>query len=386
MRPTHSRLRFVTRARKKFSAVPMQTKKIIGPKIQKLLKVSRTVIQDCALENGAIVAANSDKPYFPKEAYDYRYVWIRDASFVCVAADILQIPIQEPFFSWLYKNPEDFDWDHLLYANYSTNGRVATMGKLFMADQTGTLLWAIYLHYQRNLKKALQYKDLVKRLADGLSVTWNKQFFSVTTADIWEELGRKTSIRMQNNFTYSLAACARGLLLANEIMPNLQWKQAAMEMIDQINEAYNKQEKRFYRNVGRLADPNIDASLLGLVWPFSIFEAKDEKIINTVKKMEELIVISGGVHRYQFDYFDSEGSAQEGGGAWPVLNFWMTIYWVLAGNKKKALTYYHWVVDRADKFGGFLPEQFFPDFRVGIYPLAWSHAMFVIASHYLGYI
>jgi len=159
-------------------------------------------------------------------------------------------------------------------------------------------------------------------------------------------------------------------------------------MIEKIDESYDKRNKYFLRNHGRIDDKNIDASMLGLVWPFEIYRADDEKMVNTVKKIEKNIVINGGVHRYQFDYFDSEGSAQEGGGAWPILNFWLSIYYVLKKDKKNALKYYYWVLDHLDKekYKGFLPEQIFDDFRTGIYPLVWSHTMFIIASHFLGFI
>ncbi|MFH1207669.1 MAG: glycoside hydrolase family 15 protein [Patescibacteria group bacterium] len=353
-------------------------------KIQKILATSREVIRDCSLENGAIVAANTDEPYTPKEGSDYRYVWIRDAAFICVAAEILQLPVQEKFFAWVTERPEDFEITKLLYSNYSTNGRIATMGKQFQADQTGTLLWAIHHFYEKDLKASVKFRPLVERLAEGLSSYWEKDHFSEPTADIWESFERKTSTRLKNNFTYSLAACARGLFCANEIVPNHIWKEAAHQMVMVMNESYDPTRRFFYRNKGVISDPNIDASLLGLVYPFDLIEATDERMVNTVKKMEEHLVINGGVHRFQFDYFDSEGSAQEGGGAWPVLNCWMAIYWHLNGQKAKALQYYHWVVERAEKFNYYLPEQFFEDVRVGIYPLAWSHAMFVIASRYLG--
>lgn len=358
----------------------------IAPKIQKIIKISKEVIKDCSVENGAIVAANTDKPYCPKEAANYRFVWPRDAAFICVAAEYLGLSIQEPFFKWIYERPEDFHEDKLLYSNYSTNGRIASMGKQYMPDQTGTLLWSIHYYYKKNLKNALKFKDLIEHLANGLCSHWGKINFSIPTTDIWEEAHRQTSSRIKNNFTYSLASCARGLLCAYEITPNPIWKETASQMITKIEEAYNKKNKYFLRNVGKISDPNVDSSMLGLVFPFKIYEPNDEKIVNTVKKIEEEIVVNGGVHRFQFDYFDSEGSAEEGGGAWPVLNFWITIYWALAGDKNRALKYYNWVVERSDKFKGFLPEQYFDDFRVSIYPLAWSHAMFIIASHYLGYL
>ena len=141
----------------------------------------------------------------------------------------------------------------------------------------------------------------------------------------------------------------------------------------------------FLRNHGTVDDTNVDASLLGLVYPYGIYEAADKRIVNTVEKIEERLVLNGGVHRFQFDYFDSEGSAQEGGGGWPLLNCWLAIYFHMAGKREQAETYFSWVVERAPKFNYYLPEQYFDDIRVGIYPLAWSHAMFVIAAKQLGY-
>ncbi|MFA6908524.1 MAG: glycoside hydrolase family 15 protein [Patescibacteria group bacterium] len=359
----------------------------ITPKdISTIIEVSREVIADSALGNGAIVAANTDKPYVPKHASDYRYVWIRDASFSCVAADYLGIAIQEPFFRWVNERPEDFIEDELLYSNYSTNGRIATMGKIFMADQSGALLWAMHEHFHKNPKQAEPYRELIHRLANGIAKIWNKTFFSVATSDIWEESHRQTSTRFENNFTYSLAACARGLLLANDFYPNHFWKETAMQMMAVVDHAYDAQKGYFLRNTGKVSDPNVDASLLGLVWPFGIYDADDERMVNTVAMMEKRLVNQGGVHRFEFDYFDSEGSSQEGGGAWPLLNCWMAIYWHTRGNNKKAHQYFDWVVEHSKKFRGFLPEQFFDDFRIGIYPLVWSHAMFVIVAKKLGYL
>ena len=223
-------------------------------------------------------------------------------------------------------------------------------------------------------------------MANGLVLNWEKTHFRLHTVDIWEDVSRHTTLTMKNKFTYSLAACAKGLILANKILPNQSWKKVANQMIKEIEKAYDKKRGYFLRCFGMISDYNLDASLLGLVWPFEIFPPDDQRIINTVNMIEKNLVENGGLHRFQFDYFDSEGSAWEGGGAWPVLNFWLSIYWVLRKNRKKALKYYFWVLKRIKKFDYFIPEQIFEDFRVGIYPLAWSHAMFIIASHYLNYL
>ena len=135
-------------------------------RIKSLWETSKKVILDCSLENGAIVAANSDNPYYPKDAFNYRYVWPRDAAYICVAAQEAGIDtIQKPFFDWLLERPEDFKETCLLYQNYSTNGTKFWLS--FQPDQNGTMLWAIYKFFERK-KIPKKYVLLIDQLATGL--------------------------------------------------------------------------------------------------------------------------------------------------------------------------------------------------------------------------
>jgi glucoamylase len=352
-------------------------------KIKLLLEKSKVVIKDVALENGAIVAANTDKPYYPRSASNYHFVWPRDAAYICVAAQAVGLHIQEPFFDWMTDRPEDFKKESLIYQNYSTNGR--TYWHQFQPDQAGSVLWSIWEYYRDDPSEALKYETLIRRLADGLTSNWKGSYFFKNTSDLWESGPRKTSTKVENNHTYSLAACVKGLELADRMINNSKWLETAEEMRKQIDEAYDETDKFFFRNHGKLSDKNIDASMLGLTWPFNIVDAKDPRMINTVKRIEDKLIIEyGGVQRFEFDYYDGEGTASEGGGAWPILNFWLSIYWSLAGDNTKAEFYFNWVVDNIDRYNGFIPEQVFADNRIGVYPLAWSHAMFILAAKQLG--
>jgi GH15 family glucan-1,4-alpha-glucosidase len=91
-------------------------------KEEDLIETTKRIIKDVAVENGAIVAANTDKKYYSKDVSSYRYVWMRDASFICVAADILGIEIQADFFQWCLERAEGFDHDGVFYQTYHTNG------------------------------------------------------------------------------------------------------------------------------------------------------------------------------------------------------------------------------------------------------------------------
>lgn len=360
----------------------MKTKLKEEQKIKGLLNFSKKVFMDASVENGAIVAANTDQPYYPRKAANYHFVWPRDAAFICVAADMLEVNISERFFEWLTVRPEDFVKEGLLFQRYATNGR--REGPQFQPDQAGTILWAIHEHYKDRRSDARKHELLIRRLADGLVSDWRGKYFFSNTVDLWEEGRRRTSTKMENNFTYSLAACRRGLLLANEFITNHEWVRVADEMLEEINEAYSVKESYFLRNHGRVSDYNVDASLLGLVFPFDILDSDDMRMVNTVKKIEEKIVVNGGVHRFESDYYDGEGSGFEGGGPWPLLNFWMSIYYSLAGNREAAERYFFWVIDRLED--EFIPEQFLFDFREGVKPLVWSHAMLVLAAKHLGYL
>lgn len=354
---------------------------MLEAKIEKLVETSKEVITDCSLENGAIVAANCFKDYFPKDAKYYTYVWPRDASFTCVAADILGIDIQEKFFDWCMTRAEGFQNTGLFYEKYFVNGLKALTR--FQPDQTGSILWAVWYHFKDDLKKASRYKKLIRKAADGICEKWKNDHFTVVTNDLWEE--RLTFPDLKENLTYSLAACIKGLECANAIIPHKRWSEAANMMRKRLESHY---DDYFFRSHGKLSDKGIDASALGLVYPFEIFSPSDSRVVATVREMEARIVINGGLHRYEHDEYDGwmyeNMHRKKGGGAWPLLNFWISIYNARVGDKERALQYYNWVLDKVNKF---IPEQIFDnDIQVSVSPLCWSHSMFIIASKELEYI
>ncbi len=103
--------------------MPVRNNTMYTSKIENIIQVSKEVIKDSLLENGAIVAANTTKDYYPSTAQNYFYVWPRDASYVCIAADIVGIEgIQERFFNWCFERAEGFKETGLFYNKYYVNG------------------------------------------------------------------------------------------------------------------------------------------------------------------------------------------------------------------------------------------------------------------------
>ncbi len=367
--------------------------------ISELLQSSKKVIADCSLPNGAIVAANSSKSYFPKEAKNYRYVWPRDALYICMAANILGLKIEEKFFNWCIK-AEGWKQTGLFYEKYFVNGRKARHH--FQPDQTGSVLITLFNYYRHAQKKCSgdKFAELIKKSADGLCKIWDKDHFKLVTQDLWEE--RLCFPDLKDNSTYSLAICSRGLFCANALIPNQNWLKTAQEMkIALLNNFKN--QKYFYRSFGKMNDLRVDASLLGLVWPTGMVDANGKIMKKTVQLIEEKIVKKDGVYRYEHDEYDgwmyknntpNEMQRKKGAGYWPLLNFWMTIYYLEKSggsnpnDRKKALRYYHKVLgDLKIRNTTFIPEQIFNNkIQVSVSPLCWSHAMFVIATKRLGYV
>ncbi|VVB67632.1 Glycosyl hydrolases family 15 [uncultured archaeon] len=353
-------------------------------KVENMIRVSKEVIKDSQLDNGAIVAANSTKNYYPPTAKNYFYVWPRDASYACIAADIAGIEeVPEKFFGWCLKRAEGFRETGLLYEKYYVNGLKA-LGR-FQPDQTGTLLYSIWHHYNyRDPEVALKFEELIIKSANGLCDRWERDHFNAVTNDLWEE--RLTFPDLKENFTYSLAACVKGLECANLMIANDRWLKISEQMKERLESHFIS--GYFVRSYGKLIDKGIDASMLGLVYPFEVYKADDSRIISTVKEIEDRLIINGGVHRYEFDEYDGwmyeEMHRKKGAGAWPLLNFWLSVYYHLKGDKRHAEMYYGWVLDRVD---GYIPEQIFNnDIQVSICPLVWSHTMFIIASKFLEYL
>ncbi|GEM_PF-388631 len=365
-------------------------------KIRRLTERSKEIFRDCLLPNNCLVAAPSHMPYYPAFSKSYLYCWAgRDLGYNVTGALYLGIDVFEEVLNWIwersegYKDLPDKEKEGLLFRNYYPNGRIK--GTEFQPDQTGTLLWAIY-EYQKNNKLSPVAEKMIKKSTEGLANAWNKDHFSEIVEDLWEE--RTAHPRFKTNLTYTLAACLKGLKSSTEVLPSEKAKIVAEEMESLIEKAYDREAGYFLRRFGGSVpgDKNIDASMLGLVWPFGIIDPSDKRMVSTVKTIEEKIVDKRGVYRYQFDEYEGEKERgdihyKQGAGAWPLITFWMSIVQSKMGDKKKAEDYFWKVVDQVgDDF--LIPEQFFSkeDTRVGVKPLLWSHMMFVHAAKELGYI
>jgi GH15 family glucan-1,4-alpha-glucosidase len=161
-------------------------------------------------------------------------------------------------------------------------------------------------------------------------------------------------------------------------------------MTDQLALSRSDEQGHYQRRLGPVGnDPVIDASLIGLAWPFDVRHAP-ERVQATVAEIETRLLSELGVYRYPFDGYDGEvervgAELRQGAGAWPLLTFWLAIVCQRLGQPEHAREIYRIGLDNIAP-DGYIPEQVFPtdDDRIGVRPLLWSHMMFVLATLELG--
>ena len=350
----------------------------MDPKISQLVETSKNVIMGCCLENGAIVAANTDKPEYPKNANNYRFVWPRDVSFILYAANIIGInEIQKPFIAWMMERAEDFSESGMIFQRYSTNGlRDTEFGHQYQPDQAGSLLWSLSEICNEPDEK---FEKIISLLADGLCRNWDRQNFVIPTHDLWEE--RSTFPKLNDNFSYTLAACSHGLELAYKSSGNEEWLKVSNEMRNLL-QRFGKDH--YPRVEGRIPDKRIDASILGLVWPFNSVGI-DKKLLNSIEMLKKKLMTPEGIKRYENDEYDSTienlNHWKKGGGGWPLLTFWYVIALAKTNHIEEAKILFD---DYIKHFRYYIPEQMFNNkIQVSVSPMCWSHAMFIIAAREL---
>ena len=386
--------------------------------IKKLIKISEKVIADGSLENGAIVAANSDRAIYPPDVQDYRYVWVRDAAYVCMAADLLNLKdIPERFFDWCLNRAEGFKQTGLFCNAYNVNGtihgtlvspdevkvlkktkskyvNIIHQGTQFQPDQNGTLLIAISHHIKHFGRDASMFKELIETAALGICHSWKDGKFILSCFDLWEE--RCIPVEQRRYHIYSLAMCAAGLKAAIEMLgKKRKWQQIQREMSEILKQACscnsNSIPRTYSKGKAKITnyDTLPDTSLLGLVYPSQILHPLDKNMQRTVQAIiRNNTTKNGGLLRYPDDKYCGRVKngwvALTGAGSWPLLSFWMSIYFSLAGDKQNAVKYFRSPLYNIDEY---IPEQIFENKKQSsVIPLLWSHAMFIIAAKFLYYL
>ena len=317
----------------------------------------------------------------------YSYCWPRDAVFITEALDVIGMnDISEKFYSEFCKMTQSRNgmWEQRFF----TDGRLAPCWG-YQIDETASVIFGSYAHYK--VCKSVNFlKENLRMLEDGVEFLegyiddlLNEKQKLPKSYDLWEEFEGVSLYSISSIYAAFSAMVSIYNVLKEEYADNV----SKIELIDEqiaklkklaidikaycLNNFYNEERKSFVRN---FIDKKIDISIIGTAVPFKMLSDTDEKICNTVDRINETIrTYTGGYLRYENDGY------RGGKNPWPITTLWMAWYYLEVNNISEALKCFNFVVNSASEHG-FLGEQvdnetMKPCWVIG---LTWSHAMFII--------
>ena len=149
--------------------------------------------------------------------------------------------------------------------------------------------------------------------------------------------------------------------------------------IDGGDRGYCTVDNRGFRTFVIDQDKRVDISMIGLVYPFKLYDDHHPHIKKLVESVRERLWSPkvGGIMRYAEDCYI-------GGNPWILTTLWLALYYIESGEHSQAKGLVQWAVSHQTKLG-LLPEQV--DKETGepawVIPLTWSHAMYVLAINAL---
>ncbi len=330
--------------------------------------------------------------------WDYRYVWIRDATFTIYAFHILKCYDEaERFFGfikriadqpnkkkfhinvmytiWGEEAPEEKYLDYLSGYENSTPVRIGNDAtKQLQLDVYGTLIDAHYFMLSKTKKNIKEDKELLLKLLEKIEQSWKNK-----DAGIWEIRGNVY------NYTYSKVMAWVGtdriLRMEKELGLSKQEKERAERIRDEIyhwiwDNCYNKEKENLMQHAGA---HNLDATNFLFV-PVQFLDKDDKRtkiIIENTRK--ELCKNEVFVFRYL-----AEDGLEGKDRAFILCSFWMISAYAIIGEIDKARNLFA-KFKRFISPTGLLSEQINPDTKeyLGNYPQAFSHFGFVMSAYYI---
>ncbi|MBX2841119.1 MAG: glycoside hydrolase family 15 protein [Flammeovirgaceae bacterium] len=347
---------------------------------------------------GSVVAA----PTFglPEEIggernWDYRYTWIRDASFTLYS--LIRLGYTEEasgFMSWIEGRCKDLDEDGSLKIMYGIDGRKELpettldhfegyMGSSpvrigngahdqLQLDIYGELMDSVYLYnkYGEPISNEL-WKNLV-RLVDWVTLNWQKK-----DEGIWEVRGG------QQEFLYSRLMCwvaiDRGIRLALKRSfpaPLDRWYRTRDQIYIEIFKKFWDEERQTF--VQHKGSKTVDAALL--MMPLVKFiSPTDPKWLSTLKAIGEDLTDDSLVYRYRTHEAASDGLSGEEG-TFCMCSFWYVECLSRSGEHEQARLLLEKMFGYANHLGLYAEELGPSGEHLGNFPQAFTHLGLVSAA------
>jgi GH15 family glucan-1,4-alpha-glucosidase len=330
--------------------------------------------------------------------WDYRYCWLRDATFSLYALLISGYTAEaRAWRDWLLRaiagQPELM---HIMYGPAGESrltelelpwlkgfagSRPVRIGnqasRQFQLDIYGEVMDAMYVDANRGLPRNDTAWGLQRRLLESLEDRWTEP-----DEGIWEVRGPR------RDFTHSKlmawVAADRGVRSVERLGldgPVDRWKRLREEIRAEVLErGYNTWREAFTWYYG---SSSLDASLL-MMPLVGFLPASDPRMVSTVAAIERDLLEDGFVRRYEPESSENVDGLPAGEGAFLPCTFWLADNLSLQGRASEARALYEQLLAVRNDVG-LLSEEYDPAAKMllGNFPQAFSHVSLINTAHNL---
>lgn len=325
--------------------------------------------------------------------WDYRYTWIRDASFTVYT--LLKLGYKKEareFMNWVEKQCNDIDQAGNLSLMYGIDGRKDLLEleldhldgyrgskpvrigngayNQLQLDIYGELLDAIYLFDKYTEPISYEFWCNIARQVDWVCKHWQTE-----DEGIWEVRGGK------REFLYSRVMCwvaiDRGIKIAetHSYPLNPEWRIQRDTIFHSIHrDFWNSELQAFVQYKGA---ETVDASVL-LMPIIRFIGATDPKWLSTLKCIEEQLVSDFMVYRYRRD--EKFDGLKGGEGTFSMCTFWYVECLSRAGQLNKARLYFEKMLGYANHVGLYAEMLGIQGEHLGNFPQAFTHLGLITAA------
>ncbi len=365
----------------------------LASKVDRLFNKSIEILRLLCFDNGAIISAPTsiaycsriwralNSPPLTSEQLPYHLVWTRDGTYDAMALDAAGDHVYaKKFYEWCMQVQ---DHSGCWLQCYWPDGRRALNN--LEIDEVGTPIFGLYHHYLLTRDEAFMLKTwpMTQRAASFLTSNIAQDGLMKASFDLWEE--------RWGRYIYSNAAASAGLISASRIAEIVgehssaeRWMNTADNIKKMIFKNFWLPKNRFFARSIDPLDKTVDVSILGLFFPFSLLSAKDPHLVKYAERIESKLLRNGGIMRYEGDKYDGLSEhfswKKSEGNPWASTTLWLSLYYLAAGQKSKALRLYRWVVNKT-------PENLLISQQIdskgkprSATPFGLAHALFILAT------
>jgi GH15 family glucan-1,4-alpha-glucosidase len=329
--------------------------------------------------------------------FDYRFTWIRDASFSIYALIRLGYTKEAgAFMHWVEKLCRENEGDERLGIMYSIEGhrqleemtldhfegymasspvRIGNQayGQLQL-DIYGELLDSVYLYNKYGQPISYDFWKNLEKQVDWLVTNWNQP-----DEGIWEVRGGR------KHFLYSRLLCwvafdrAIRIAEARSFPLHETWRKERDTIFNSIFSDFWDEEKKAFMQFPGAQTVDASALLMPLV---RFISPQDPRWLSTMERIEHELVSDSLVYRYRPEIAAPDGFHGHEG-TFSMCSFWYVECLSRAGQLEKARFYFEKMLGYANHLGLYAEQLGFHGEHLGNFPQAFTHLGLISAAYNL---